>query len=185
MTGFVDVLLRSLILAAQAAGVGGVVFALWTLRGPAGRGADLARAWTLVAAGAVTLLIAQSLSLVLVQRLVRRLCSICAKSEPPAPVLHESLVARGLAEAGPRVALPRAVGCDACGNTGFQGRVAVIESLKITDDVRDALMAEKSLADIEKIAVQGKALFSFHACTAYLMARGAIGAADALLAVAG
>ena len=62
MTGFVDVLLRSLILAAQAAGVGGVVFALWTLRGPAWRGADLARAWTLVAAGAVTLLIAQSLS---------------------------------------------------------------------------------------------------------------------------
>ena len=62
MTGFVDVLLRSLILAAQAAGVGGVVFALWTLRASAGRGADLVRAWTLVAAGAGILVIAQSLS---------------------------------------------------------------------------------------------------------------------------
>ena len=59
MTGFVDVLLRSLILAAQAVSVGGVVFALWTLRG---RGADLARAWTLVAAGAGALAVAQSLS---------------------------------------------------------------------------------------------------------------------------
>ena len=57
MTGFVDVLLRSLILAAQAVGVGGSVFALWVLRG-----AGLARAWTLVAAGAVTLVVAQSLS---------------------------------------------------------------------------------------------------------------------------
>jgi copper resistance protein D len=73
VTGFVDVLLRSLILAAQAAAVGGVVFALWTLRAspaplgrtpsaPLGRGPDLERAWTLVAAGAGTLVIAQSLS---------------------------------------------------------------------------------------------------------------------------
>jgi copper resistance protein D len=59
VTGFLDVLLRSLILAAQAACVGGAVFALWTLRA---RGIDLARAWTLVAAGGVTLAVAQSLS---------------------------------------------------------------------------------------------------------------------------
>ena len=62
MTGFVDVLLRSLILAAQAMAVGGVVFALWTLRPPLGRGAELARAWALVATGAGTLVVAQSLS---------------------------------------------------------------------------------------------------------------------------
>jgi copper resistance protein D len=59
VTGFVDVLLRALILAAQAAGVGGAVFALWTLRG---REPGLARAWTLVAAGAGVLAVAQSLS---------------------------------------------------------------------------------------------------------------------------
>ena len=62
MTGFVDVLLRSLILAAQAVGVGGVVFALWTLRPPLGRAVDVTRTWTLVAAGAAALAIAQSLS---------------------------------------------------------------------------------------------------------------------------
>jgi len=62
VTGFVDVLLRSLILAAQAAGVGGALFALWTLRGTLGREVDHARAWTLVAAGAVVLATAQSLS---------------------------------------------------------------------------------------------------------------------------
>jgi putative copper resistance protein D len=62
VTGFVDVLLRSLILAAQAVGVGGVVFVLWTLRAPLGRRADLARAWTLVAVGAGALAVAQSLS---------------------------------------------------------------------------------------------------------------------------
>jgi putative copper resistance protein D len=62
VTGFVDVLLRSLILAAQAMVVGGVVFALWTLRPPLARGADLARVFTLVAAGAGALVAAQLLS---------------------------------------------------------------------------------------------------------------------------
>lgn len=62
MTGFIDVLLRALILAAQAMVVGGVVFALWTLRPPLARGTDLARVWTLVAGGAVALVAAQLLS---------------------------------------------------------------------------------------------------------------------------
>jgi len=62
VTGFVDVLLRSLILAAQAMAVGGVVFGVWVLRQPLARGADLARVWALVAVGAGTLVVAQSLS---------------------------------------------------------------------------------------------------------------------------
>ena len=65
MTGFLDVLLRSLILAAQAVSVGGVVWALWVLRPPVGREADVTRAWTLVAIGAVVLAGAQTLSALL------------------------------------------------------------------------------------------------------------------------
>jgi len=65
VTGFLDVLLRSLILAAQAVSVGGVVWALWVLRPPVGRAADVTRAWTLVAIGAVVLAGAQTLSAVL------------------------------------------------------------------------------------------------------------------------
>ena len=50
-------------------------------------------------------LIAQSVSLVLVQRLVRRVCPACAKMERPAPILAESLAAlrNGIRE----VCLPR------------------------------------------------------------------------------
>ena len=65
MTGFLDVLLRSLILAAQAVSVGGVVWALWVLRPPVGREADVTRAWTLVAIGAAVLAGAQTLSALL------------------------------------------------------------------------------------------------------------------------
>ena len=64
MTGFVDVLLRALILAAQATAVGGVVFALWVLRPPPARDVELTRVWGLVALGAVVLAVAQTLSAV-------------------------------------------------------------------------------------------------------------------------
>jgi copper resistance protein D len=65
VTGFVDVLLRSLILAAQAVTVGGVVWTLWVLRPPVGRDLDFARAWTLIAAGAFVLAGAQTVSALL------------------------------------------------------------------------------------------------------------------------
>jgi putative copper resistance protein D len=65
VTGFLDVLLRSLILAAQAVSVAGVVWALWVLRPPVGREADVTRTWTLVAIGAVVLAGAQTLSALL------------------------------------------------------------------------------------------------------------------------
>ena len=58
-------------------------------------------------------LIAQSVNFVLVQRLVRKLCSACRKVDPPTPALLESLVARQIVDKGTQV-LPHPVGCDAC-----------------------------------------------------------------------
>src|SRR5947208_3786605 len=56
-------------------------------------------------------LIAQSVALVLVQRLVRKLCSACRKVDPPTPALLESLVSRKIVDKGTQV-LVHAVGCD-------------------------------------------------------------------------
>ena len=67
MAGFLDVLLRGLILAAQAVAVGGVCFVLITLRASATRpGLDppvLPRSLALIAAGAATLAVGQALAL--------------------------------------------------------------------------------------------------------------------------
>ena len=67
MTGFLDVLLRGLILSAQAASVGGVCFVLLALRASATRpGFDppaLPRSLALIAAGAATLALGQALAL--------------------------------------------------------------------------------------------------------------------------
>jgi general secretion pathway protein E len=126
--------------------------------------------------------IAQSLALVLVQRLARRLCPNCATVEPASPVLVESLTAHGLIDAP--VALPRPVGCIACQHTGFAGRVAVVEWLQVTDDVRAQLMADHGLAHVQKTAAQGKLFTSFGRYASFLMSRRIIGPSDALLTVA-
>ncbi len=57
--------------------------------------------------------IAQSLALVLVQRLVGKMCSHCVVNEAPPPILHQTLAKRGILEASAPVPLPRARGCDA------------------------------------------------------------------------
>ncbi len=129
-------------------------------------------------------LVAQSVAVVLVQRLVRRLCPQCARVEAPPPAIVESLVARRLLEPGANAALPRAVGCEQCNGTGYAGRVLVVESMQFTDATRDALMAGEALGEVEKSARAQGAFVPFSAYAAMLMARRMISASEALLAVA-
>jgi len=128
-------------------------------------------------------LIAQSIHLILVQRLVRKLCSACRKLDPPAPALLESLVARKIVPRGEQV-LPRAVGCDACAGTGYVGRAVVVEALQINDSVREAISAGKSLDEVERVAEEGRALFRFVDYARALLQKQVISASEVLLCLA-
>lgn len=129
-------------------------------------------------------LLAQSVAVILAQRLVRRLCGQCARVEAPPPAIVESLVARRLMERASSASLPRAVGCDACNGTGYAGRVLVLESMQLTDATRDALMAGEALGDIERAAMAAGTFQPFSSYASLLMARRMISASEALLAVA-
>ena len=128
-------------------------------------------------------LIAQSIHLVLVQRLVRKLCSACRKLDPPTPALLESLVSRKIVERGTQV-LPHAVGCDACAGTGYVGRAVVVEALQITDPVREAISSGKSLSDVETIAEDNRALSPFLDYARVLLQKQVISASEVLLSLA-
>ena len=82
------------------------------------------------------------------QRLARKLCPRCVKTEVPPPLLLDSLAARGLADKAAPVPMPRAVGCGECNGTGWSGRVAVLEAFELKDNARNMLMAGTSLAAI-------------------------------------
>ena len=128
-------------------------------------------------------LIAQSMQLVLVQRLVRKLCSNCRKLDPVLPVLHESLVARKIV-AKDEVLLPRPVGCDACAGTGYVGRVAVVESLVVTDGLREAIASGKSFAEVHHEALEENALTPSVEYARLLLQKQIISASEVLISLA-
>jgi type II secretory ATPase GspE/PulE/Tfp pilus assembly ATPase PilB-like protein len=129
-------------------------------------------------------LIAQSLTLVIVQRLVRRLCTAChTTAEAPQPLV-DSLVMRKVLQAGASRMLPVPKGCDACNKTGYVGRIAVFEALHFNDDVRHLLAAGANFAEVEKAAVESGALVAFHNYAAQLIKEGLISGTEALLTVA-
>ena len=128
-------------------------------------------------------LIAQSVALVLVQRLVRKLCSACRKVDPPTPALLESLVSRKIVDKGTQV-LVHAVGCDACGGTGYEGRAVVVEALQVTDPVREAISTGRPLSTVQEVAEANRALLPFIDYARVLLQKQIISPSEVLLSLA-
>ena len=78
-------------------------------------------------------LLASSLLGVLAQRLVRRLCPGCSESIDPTAGEAALLERLGLPRTLP---LRRAVGCSACGSSGYRGRTGIYELVLIDDGLR-------------------------------------------------
>lgn len=97
-------------------------------------------------------LIADSLILVVAQRLVRRLCKKCLQPH----VLPESaLLEMGFHKdelKGLQVMKP--TGCDACNKTGYKGRTALFEVMKVDDDIRDMILSRSQSREIKKKAME-------------------------------
>ena len=89
--------------------------------------------------------IATSVSLIIAQRLARRLCKSCKK---PVDIPKETLMAEGFKEEeigtftvyGPQ-------GCDKCVN-GYKGRVGIYEVMKVTDPISRIIMEEGNAIQI-------------------------------------
>jgi general secretion pathway protein E len=101
-------------------------------------------------------LIASSVTGVLAQRLVRRLCPRCAEPAEPAPSLLDWLGREGhLAGHADASGLERKVGCPACRGTGFSGRTSIGELLVMSDEVRAAILSGRPEQAIEQAALAG------------------------------
>ncbi|NIP87177.1 MAG: type II secretion system protein GspE [Planctomycetales bacterium] len=92
--------------------------------------------------GVSPLLLASGLSLLVSQRLLRKLCPRCRKLAEPAPSLVAEWQQAGLS--GGQVFQP--VGCDYCGGTGYQGRTAIADLLVVTDQLRAELPRDSTVA---------------------------------------
>ncbi|TVQ63259.1 MAG: FHA domain-containing protein [Phycisphaerales bacterium] len=96
-------------------------------------------------------LVANSMDLVLAQRLVRVLCDRC-KRAVPVPPGEASRIGKFL-EGKTQSYVP--VGCDACLGTGYRGRRAVFELLRVEEEIRDLILNSPSIGGIRKAAERG------------------------------
>jgi type IV pilus assembly protein PilB len=101
--------------------------------------------------------IASALVGVVAQRLVRRLCVSCRRQYTP-----ETDTLRGLniAEAdADRFVFYRAVGCEECNHTGYRGRIALYEVMRVTDKIR-RLIAQRCGEDMVRDAAVASGMIS-------------------------
>lgn len=98
-------------------------------------------------------LIGAALTLVIAQRLARRICSGCKQ---PLEGNHEAILLHlGFSAEMAKTAKPfHGVGCERCNHTGYKGRQGIYEVLKINEGMRSAIISEdrrslKSIADAD------------------------------------
>ncbi len=85
---------------------------------------------------------------ILAQRLVRKLCPQCREAYTALPEVVEQL---GLARfaGGGDVTLYHAKGCSHCGNTGYLGRLCILEMLPMSDPLRALVMKHATSGDLK------------------------------------
>ncbi len=103
--------------------------------------------------GVEPFLLASTLEVVVAQRLIRKLCPNCRYSEPvdlkkiekilPHPELFFKVKGRSLY---------KAKGCDACGGSGYKGRIAIYEFIQVTREMEDLYMSNPSSQQIWDLA---------------------------------
>jgi DNA-binding response OmpR family regulator/energy-coupling factor transporter ATP-binding protein EcfA2 len=120
--------------------------------------------------GIESFLLASTLSLVVGQRLVRRICTSYRESVTPEESVLRALQARPDFEATIRILrdqgvlskgadplsalrLFRGKGCRQCGGTGFKGRLGVFELFEIDEQVRGMIMERRDAASIRAAAI--------------------------------
>ena len=117
---------------------------------------DAASAITrLVDMGVEPFLVASSLTAVMAQRLVRRVCLECREPyRPTAEELKEvGLTPEAVARAG-NPTIYRATGCDACGRNGYRGRTGIYELLLVDDDIRQLALKNVDSGSIKRTGMQ-------------------------------
>src|SRR6201994_3254473 len=94
--------------------------------------------------------IATSVSLIIAQRLARRLCNACKQ---PLEIPKEALLKEGFQEAdvanGMKIFQPK--GCQSC-TDGYKGRVGIYQGMAITESIARIILAAGSAADIAEQA---------------------------------
>ena len=95
-------------------------------------------------------LIASSVTGIVSQRLLRRICSACKVPFRPAPDEMAFLRQAGV----DKTDFWHGAGCNFCAHTGYRDRIGVFEVMNVTDDIKELVVARASHQDIRDFAME-------------------------------
>ncbi len=90
---------------------------------------------------------------ILAQRLVRKLCPHCKESYAALPELVEQMRLRRFSQER-EITLWHAKGCSQCAQTGYMGRLSILEMMPMTDKVRSRVMKHENAAELRAEAIR-------------------------------
>jgi type IV pilus assembly protein PilB len=101
--------------------------------------------------GIAPFLISSSVLLSCAQRLVRKVCNVCKEPVDYPPKMFQDLgIDPNFLEG---VSLYKGRGCERCNNSGYAGRLAIIEVMPISDAIRKLIIKRSSAMEIGALAV--------------------------------
>jgi len=95
-------------------------------------------------------LLAVSFNLIIAQRLVRRICNSCREDDPEG----REVLSRVAPEFPKDAKVQRGRGCQECDFTGYWGRIAIYEVLRMSKEIRKMIIERASEADIRDYAIK-------------------------------
>src|SRR5438093_281560 len=101
--------------------------------------------------GIAPFLISSSVILACAQRLMRRICAHCKEPVTYPPKMFQDLNIDPSIMDGVR--LYRGRGCERCKTSGYSGRLAIIEAMTISDEIRKLIISRANNRDLGKIAI--------------------------------
>lgn len=106
----------------------------------------------LIDMGIEPFLIASSVTAILAQRLVRKLCDACKQAYQPSEDLLKSVGIN--LEQAKNITFYKAVGCAKCMNSGYAGRIPIFEIMVMTPGVAQLVVARADALQIRKQALK-------------------------------
>ncbi len=100
-------------------------------------------------------LLADALAMSQAQRLVRRLCPYCKTPAQVTQEIQDFLHYHGAIDAPMTDAIYQKVGCDECNNTGYSGRIALMEMCLINNEMSGMIGEGAPVVALRKVAIQG------------------------------
>lgn len=102
-------------------------------------------------------LLASTITAIVGQRVARKICPACKQAYKPSPEVVadvKKVLGKLWLPTSENPDFYKGAGCEACGNTGYKGRIGIFEVLPITEKIGRLILEHSAAIDIEKVAIE-------------------------------